>query len=183
LSKELEILRRALLREKAARKQAEKILEVKSLEIYEVNQELKRINDTLEIDIQSKTKSAIELAQFPKENPSPVMRFGEKGEMKYANEAAHSLLAEIEKSHSSSVLAEILDIADSSIKTGKITTQEFKINKEYYKVTFAPIQSAGHVNLYYSNQTGYKLAEKKAIDNREKIETITRSLPDIVNNK
>lgn len=180
MSKELEILRRALLREKAARKQAEKILEVKSLEIYEVNQELKRINDTLEIDIQSKTKSAIELAQFPKENPSPVMRVGEKGEMKFSNEAAHSLLAEIEKSHSSSVLAEILDIADSSIKTGKITTQEFKINKEYYKVTFAPIQSAGHVNLYYSNQTGYKLAEKKAIDNREKIETITRSLPDIV---
>ena len=93
MSKELEILRRALLREKAARKQAEKILEVKSLEIYEVNQELKRINDTLEIDIQSKTKSAIELAQFPKENPSPVMRVGEKGEMKFSNEAAHSLLA------------------------------------------------------------------------------------------
>jgi len=40
LSKELEILQRRLEREKAARKQAESILEVKAAELYEVNQSL-----------------------------------------------------------------------------------------------------------------------------------------------
>jgi len=180
LSKDLDILKRAVLREKTARKQAEKILEVKSLEIYEVNQELKRINDNLERDIQTKIKSAKELAQFPKENPNPVMRFDRKGGMKHFNEAANSLLAEIERSQESNVLSEIIGIATESIIEGKITIQEFKISVDYYKVTFAPILSADYVNLYFSKQTEYKHAEQKAIDNKEKIETITQSLPDIV---
>jgi len=123
LSKDLDILKRAVLREKTARKEAEKILEVKSLEIYEVNQELKRINDNLERDIQTKIKSAKELAQFPKENPNPVMRFDRKGGMKYFNEAANSLLAEIERSQESNVLSEIIGIATESIIEGKITIQ------------------------------------------------------------
>lgn len=43
-----EILKRALQREKAARKQAEKILEDKSRELYERTEELKKVNSQLE---------------------------------------------------------------------------------------------------------------------------------------
>lgn len=45
---QIDILQRALLREKAARKQAEKILEDKSRELYVTSQELKESNDKLE---------------------------------------------------------------------------------------------------------------------------------------
>ena len=44
----IDILERALSRQKEARKQAEKILEEKSYELYNISQELKKANDTLE---------------------------------------------------------------------------------------------------------------------------------------
>ncbi|REH44502.1 PAS domain S-box-containing protein [Tenacibaculum gallaicum] len=46
--KEIEILKRALERQKKARKQAEKILEEKSLELFNISQELKEVNEKLE---------------------------------------------------------------------------------------------------------------------------------------
>lgn len=46
--KEIEILQRALERQKKARKQAERILEEKSLELFNISQELKEVNEKLE---------------------------------------------------------------------------------------------------------------------------------------
>ncbi len=52
---ELEAIKRALKRERAARKQAEAVIEKKSLEIYHTNQELKKLNNSLEQKIQERT--------------------------------------------------------------------------------------------------------------------------------
>ncbi|WP_340075145.1 PAS domain S-box protein [Leptobacterium sp. I13] len=52
---QIEILERALLRERAARKQAEKILEKKSIELYGVTQQLKESNRQLEGLLSEKT--------------------------------------------------------------------------------------------------------------------------------
>lgn len=50
-----DILKRALAREKTARKQAEKILESKSLELFETTLELKKVNEKLEVLLDEKT--------------------------------------------------------------------------------------------------------------------------------
>lgn len=50
-----DILKRALTREKTARKQAEKILESKSLELFETTLELKKVNEKLEVLLDEKT--------------------------------------------------------------------------------------------------------------------------------
>ncbi|AXT62724.1 PAS domain S-box protein [Aquimarina sp. AD10] len=55
MSEELDILKRALKREKAARKQAEQILEGKSRELYDLTQELKQFNEQLEDGLTKKT--------------------------------------------------------------------------------------------------------------------------------
>lgn len=57
---ELEVLRRAIKREKLARKQAESIMEAKSLELYESNQKLLALNQNLEAEIEKRTQ---EIAQ------------------------------------------------------------------------------------------------------------------------
>ena len=44
----IDILKRALLRQKMARKQAEKILEDKSLALFKTSEQLKRVNHKLE---------------------------------------------------------------------------------------------------------------------------------------
>ena len=51
-----EILKRALNRERKARKEAERIIEQKSLEIYRANQELRELNQSLELRIQERTQ-------------------------------------------------------------------------------------------------------------------------------
>jgi signal transduction histidine kinase/CheY-like chemotaxis protein len=57
---EIEVLKRRLERERAARKQAETLLEDKSRELYQTNQELRNLADHLEELVQERTK---ELAQ------------------------------------------------------------------------------------------------------------------------
>ena len=52
---ELDILKRALARERAARKQAEKILEVKSAELFSITEQLKESNTKLEKLVKEKT--------------------------------------------------------------------------------------------------------------------------------
>jgi len=52
---EIDILKRALVREKAARKAAEKILEKKSADLYTISQQLKESNTTLEKLVREKT--------------------------------------------------------------------------------------------------------------------------------
>ena len=55
LTEKIEILERALQREKAARKAAEAILEEKSTELYLLSEELKKSNDKLEDLLNRKT--------------------------------------------------------------------------------------------------------------------------------
>ncbi|MGB1004259.1 MAG: PAS domain S-box protein [Salibacteraceae bacterium] len=57
---EIEILKRAIKRERLARKQAESIMEAKSLELYESNQKLIALNQNLEAEI---VKGTAEIAQ------------------------------------------------------------------------------------------------------------------------
>ena len=56
---QIDILQRALVREKAARKQAEKILEDKSLQLFNTAQELKGANEKLELLLNIRHKLAI----------------------------------------------------------------------------------------------------------------------------
>ena len=74
---ELESYKRAYLREKNARKQAESILEQKSLELFDKNTELQNLNSTLEGLVQQRTQELNskmeELKLLFDEHPSPMM--------------------------------------------------------------------------------------------------------------
>ncbi|KAB2808035.1 ATP-binding protein [Phaeocystidibacter luteus] len=64
MSEELEILRRRLEREKAARKQAEQHLEQHSLELYKANKRLTEINDSLEKEIEERMREIKRQKEF-----------------------------------------------------------------------------------------------------------------------
>ena len=63
MSKEFELIKRKFGREKEARKQAEKLLEEKSLELYESNQQLKSLNNNLEDLVEERTQKLLETEQ------------------------------------------------------------------------------------------------------------------------
>ncbi len=52
---EIDLLKKRLEREKRARKEAERILEAKALELYQANESLKRLNESLEDQISERT--------------------------------------------------------------------------------------------------------------------------------
>lgn len=56
MNKELELLQKKLAREKAARMEAEQLLEKKSLELYTSNEKLKNLNNNLEHLVEKRTK-------------------------------------------------------------------------------------------------------------------------------
>ena len=81
---ELNILKRLITREKAARKSAEKILEEKSLELY-------KLNASLENELAKRNKELYELAKFPSQNPHPVLRINSSTyEIIFSNHSAIS---------------------------------------------------------------------------------------------
>lgn len=57
MSEEVAILKRKIEREKKARQQAEKLLEAKALDLYRANENLKKLNESLEKQIKERTEA------------------------------------------------------------------------------------------------------------------------------
>ncbi len=96
MSTEIDILKRRLQREIAARKEAEAILEKKALELYHSNEKLQQLNQSLEQTIEERTK---ELVESKKQFQSLVESAGDiiynadmKGYFTYVNPVTSKLL-------------------------------------------------------------------------------------------
>ena len=74
---EIDSIKRVLQRERAARKEAERLLEEKSLELYESNQKLKNSNSDLERLVKERTRkiesSEGKLRVIFEQNPDPIL--------------------------------------------------------------------------------------------------------------
>ena len=92
---EIELLKKALVREKAARKQAEQILETKSLELYEVNQQLVFFNSQLKDDVTIKTKEILKTESMFQDligaASDIIFKTNIKGDFTYINSVAEKL--------------------------------------------------------------------------------------------
>jgi signal transduction histidine kinase len=99
------------------------------------------------------------LAEFPSENPTPVLRVAEDGTIMYANEASQPLLS-LWECHVGECLSEdwskrISDVVGS----GRRTDVEVEHEGRVYFLTFAPIADAGYVNVY-----GLDVTERKRVE-------------------
>lgn len=86
---EIEILKRAIKREKLARKQAEAIMESKSLELYESNQKLLALNQNLETEIVKRTQEIaqkeIEFKSLVESATEIIFKIDTEGNFTYIN--------------------------------------------------------------------------------------------------
>ena len=94
---EIDSIKKILERERVARKQAEKLLEEKSLEIYEINQKLLHINSNLEKEVIDRTNQILEsekqLRVLFDNHPDPILVVDmENCKVMAANETATKLL-------------------------------------------------------------------------------------------
>lgn len=105
------------------------------------------------------------LARFPEENPSPVLRIDRQGQLLYANPAGRDLL----NRHGSASLTTILtNAAIEAIKTQQPATLEQSSDGHIYAFQVAPVIEAGYANFYGRDVTGRRLTENLIRQERDR---------------
>lgn len=147
---EIELLQRRFQRERAARKEAEKLLEEKSRALFMANQELNQV------------------ALFARLNPYPVMRVNSEGILQLVNPATKALLGpHVDVGATlSSVLSCVADIdLPAIIESNGISIFDLTIGKKIIQFVVHGISQYGFANFYGSDITEKeraKLAIEKA---------------------
>ncbi|WP_017730579.1 PAS domain S-box protein [Nafulsella turpanensis] len=178
---EIEELKKALARERKARKEAEKIIEVKSAELYLSNQELKRFNSDLEKEIARRTQEVKVLALFPEEIPDPVLRISKSGDIVYANPASQqSLLRYFGLKIGDAYPSLFAPAFNNAIQTGEPQSQEYTINGSCYLIHFSGRQDLNYINLLARDITDIKKAQAELSLSEKRYRQIIESASDII---
>lgn len=133
----------------------------------------------------SERKMALEklnlMARFPSENPSPVMRLDHNGKIIYANDASSFLLKQWgvdSEGHGSIQLRDkvgsLLDMHAGDINQAThgahCTVMEQDFVDRTYQILMCAIPDAGYVNVYATDITARKRAERDLQKHRDELE-------------
>jgi len=124
------------------------------------------------------------LARFPSENPSPVLRIAEDGTIIYSNDAGLALLRKWERQVGESAPNDWCQLIGDVLDSGRSSIMEVGYEELIVSLVFAPVTKASYVNIYGRDVTEQKKAEQalqKARDNlEEKVRQRTTELSDAV---
>jgi PAS domain S-box-containing protein len=100
-------------------------------------------------------------ALFPDENPNPVLRIAPNGTLIYANPMSHTLLKKWQCTIGEEIPTQWREQVKQSLQQNQVIRVEENLGDLVYAMALAPIQGANYVNLYGSNITERKKAEKE----------------------
>ncbi|MBN1764714.1 MAG: PAS domain S-box protein [Sedimentisphaerales bacterium] len=121
-------------------------------------------------------KEIEDLAKFPSEDPSPVMRINREGKLLYGNEASKSLIDQWDCSERESVPDEWRQIASEVFAEGRVKRIEMKYDSRIFSFYVVPVVDSGYVNLYGHDVTERKKIEEKLIRHREQLSSLVSQL-------
>jgi PAS domain S-box-containing protein len=134
-----------------------------SLAVIAVGQRLQRQNLLLQNELSERLsieRDLREIAQFPNQNPSPVMRVSSDGKLLYANPSSSSLLVEWKTAVGQPVPPEVQSWLAHVLKTNQPSELEQTLAGRIYTFTAAPFPESGYVNLYSQDITHRRAAEE-----------------------
>lgn len=118
-----------------------------------VNEDIRKIANELlsqRDELLEKNKMIAELAEFPEQNPGPILRVNKNGDIIYANKAAEHLIHE--KDTINQPFWEVIQAELSNVKQDFVDL-EIDCGNETYKATIVPIPSKSYYNIYITNTT------------------------------
>jgi PAS domain S-box-containing protein len=132
----------------------------------------------LDISKRKRAEKEIEyLARFPLENPNPIMRVTDEGQLIYANLPSRPLQdlwgCEINDFLPDDWRKTIAELVVSQLKKSR----DLQCDDRVYSIMIVPVQGAGYVNLYAREITERKRAEDALRASEEKLKTLFEILP------
>jgi PAS domain S-box-containing protein len=119
-------------------------------------------------------------AQFPEENPFPVLRVASNGTLLYANRAAASLLAQWQCSIRAVVPEFMQRALTTALNSGICTELQTSCNERDLSFVLVPIVKRNYVNLYGRDITERKQAEETVLRAKEEWERTFNTVPDMI---
>jgi len=114
------------------------------------------------------------LAQFPAENPNPVLRFSGDGALLYANPPGKTWLAALDDGTGQQVPARVRSLVMGARETHAIHTGDFEDGRgRVFEVTTTRPKGEEYLNMYISDITERRHAERTMQEAHEKINLLT----------
>lgn len=89
-----------------------------------------------------------DLARFPEENPSPVLRIMKNGKLVYANQAADLVLSELGWGQGDPIPEPWRGVVQETLAVQRPRSVNFNTGDLVYQLTFAPVSEGAYLNIY-----------------------------------
>ena len=147
---ELELLKKALVREKLARKEAENIGETRSAELYSFNQQLQELIMTTNL--------------FPEQNPNGVMRYsGNAKTLIYANKPGEEISSFLNNSSNKRLREKFLQELTFSYENNLKHPFDLQIDAKTIRFMAVPIPLTNYINIYATEISDIKTTELRLL--------------------
>ncbi|MBT9393007.1 PAS domain S-box protein [Hymenobacter sp. NST-14] len=118
------------------------------------------------------------LSRIPGQNPNLVLRLHADGRLLYSNPAADALRQEyLNPRQQPELAAQLYQAALAALAAGKLTQLEVGFADQCFQLAIMPFEDDQYANLYFTNITPLKEAEKRLVEQQEFYETVLNHLP------
>lgn len=145
-------------------------------EYQEVNTKLKKLNANLEQIVNDRTRDLEEVAQFPIENPNPILRISESGEILFKNPTALELKEILWENKKYTITSFFANIVDKLKFSGSF---DLTIKNEIYIFSYKKIKGKNYYNFYGANVTEKLRLQKQAEENAKRLSDFLESTTDV----
>ncbi len=101
-----------------------------------------------------------ELARFPSENPSPVLRVMLDGTVLYANDAAIAVNGLLKGRKKSTLARDLAGVCAEASRTAEVQETEFESGDRVFAFSIAPVAGETYINIYGRDITERERAEE-----------------------
>ena len=125
-----------------------------------------------DITEQRKSEETIRnLARFPEEDPSPVLRIDREGVLLYANPASEVMRPHWTLQQGESLPDDLLELIDSARQGDNSFIH--KLGERWFSFQIKPVAEAGHINIYALDVTGQQHAQQELVSLNRVLQTLS----------